>query len=130
MNISDLLYVPSNCTYEITNYTLGYGEALFFSLCILLVAAIFHEFGHYLYTKNFNKDAKIELFVDKGIRIRTGPIYKLNKERLRIMYFYGIFAGFIPIIIASTIHQFYILIIPAYIVGCFKDIQEIYRLRK
>lgn len=124
-------YVPSVVA---TVHDLGTYEALYFAFLIWVCAVVVHEFAHWLYLLSINPNAQI-LIKRKGIgiQLQTGTeedYVNLTKEQRVSLYLAGILGGLVPIIMASWVHSLYLLVLPAYVVGTFRDMQLIYYVMK
>lgn len=117
-------------TITATVRDVGTFEALYFAFAIWALSVVIHELGHWFYMLKHKPDSKIIISrAGVGIRLQTGveDDYKTLTADQRIgLYLTGIIAGLIPILIAGAIHPIYYLILPAYIVGTYRDMQLIY----
>ena len=118
---------------------------LIFTIFVLIISIIFHEFGHYIAIKIFK--LKAIFFWESDNRAFMKPIKKsipfLNKikdptfkvyggatKRQRILLFMsGILFGLIPIFIYIYVFNVFIfnkiILFFGYFIGCFYDIQGV-----
>lgn len=136
LNASDYIYyngasIGGQSQITATIRDIGTGEALYFAFIIWMAAVVFHEFGHWLYMLTKNPNAKMIITrAGRGLKLQTGEetdYNNLTTEEKNVLYLTGIATGFIPIFIAGIIHPLYWLVIPAYIVGTYRDMELIVR---
>jgi len=137
INESDLVYLrqggqmPEIVT---TIHQLGIFEAFFFSFLVYIVAVVCHELGHWFIMLRYNPNAKI--YIKRkgiGLQLQTGTEQDyviLEKQEKLALYTFGIIGGLFPIILAGFVHDLYLLVLPAYFVGTYRDFQLIYYLLK
>lgn len=95
---------------------------------LLMASIIFHEFGHWLYFRSLGKKVKIR-FVHGRIRVGYPKDYThLTRMEVGNVYLSGIFGGLIPIIFISAIFPIMICTIPFYLIGCKKDLINLWRV--
>lgn len=114
---------------------LGTFEALYFSFLIFVACVVVHELAHWIVLLKHNPDAVITIKRRGiGLVLQTGveeDYAKLTKENKLTLYFVGIFAGLLPIGLASVVHPLYWLVLPAYFVGTYRDWELVFiELRK
>lgn len=96
---------------------------------VFLCSLIFHEIGHYLYARKFDKDAKVIFKID-GWKLKLGTEYTpslLGVKHEKRMLVLGIVVGTLPIWAACTAHISMFVLIGPYFVGCYKDFVELMR---
>lgn len=137
LNASDFLYSTHGGPLPEVSATIrdiGTSEALFFAFVLWWFAVCAHELGHWFYLLTKNKDAvMIVKRYGIGIALQTGTeadYAKLTKEEKITLYLSGIVAGFAPIVVGGLIHPIYFLIIPAYVVGTYRDMELIWQTIK
>lgn len=113
---------------------LGTFEALFFAFLVFVAAVAVHELAHWFSILKHRPDAVI-IVRRRGIGfiLQTGvesDYEGLTSEQKTKIYAYGVLAGLVPIAIATAIHPIYILVLPGYAVGCYRDVQLIVRESK
>jgi len=114
---------------------LGTFEALFFAFLVFVASVVIHEFAHWVVMLKYRPNAVI-LIKRRGIGfiLQTGveeDYFGLTKDQKLAIYVSGVGLGLLPILIAGMIHPLYYLVLPAYVVGTYKDMQLIFReLRK
>jgi len=105
------------------------------SIGLFVLAIILHELGHYAYfVYKLKKRVTITFkYTKKGYKLTVGTpkdYVGLKRKALVGIYASGILTGFIPIAItAVSIWPFSVFIFP-YLVGCRKDLKNIYKLFK
>lgn len=112
---------------------LGTGEALYFAFLIWVCAVVVHELSHWIMMSRYRKGVKVIIQrVNFGITLQTGveSDYKgLTSDQKANIYLAGIIGGLIPIILAAYFHPLYLLVLPAYITGTYRDWQLLWGLR-
>jgi hypothetical protein len=102
-------------------------QLIIMSFSVFVVALVFHEIGHYMYAKKYDKDAKI-IFKTEGWKLQLGTEYSdslLNGLQEKRMLVLGIVFGTLPIWAASAAHMSMFVLIGPYFVGCYKDFVEL-----
>lgn len=134
LNASDYLYSTGSLGQSEITATIrdiGTVEALYFAFIIWVASVVFHEFGHWLYMLHKKPDAKMIITrAGRGLKLQTGEeadYLALTTDEKNSLYVVGIVTGFIPIFIAGMIHPLYWLVLPAYIVGTYRDFELIVR---
>jgi hypothetical protein len=120
------------------NIYISWGVAAFI-ICVLTLAIILHEFGHWFYIyRHRNIKMRFKVFKEKGISnfgVRqfddTGQLIKkpLTNDEMKYVLMFGIIMGFIPILfgwiglIKITILGWFL--IPGYFAGCKRDFDKL-----
>lgn len=102
-------------------------QLIVMAISVFICALVFHEIGHYIYARRYDKDAKI-IFRTDGWKLYLGTEYSealLNKVHEKRMLVMGIIGGTLPIWAASAAHLSMFVIIAPYFVGCYKDFVEL-----
>ena len=103
-------------------------QLIVMAFSVFVCALVAHEIGHYMYARLYDKDAKV-IFRTNGWRLYLGTEYlqstmsSLQEKRMLIT---GIVFGTLPIFAACAAHTSMFVLIAPYIVGCYKDIKELF----
>ena len=100
---------------------------------ISVAAALLHELGHFVYMRfELKQSVEIRFRYDKGLGFRMMTGYSsnydgLSKEELLKLYLWGIIPGLIVVTIASLSSIIYMPVLVWYLIGCRRDIKNIWR---
>jgi len=130
MNVTTLADPMFRTTYPnitILDHVLGTYEAFIFMAIIFISCMVFHEFGHYIAAKSEGFNAKITF---EGRKLQTVYEGHATQAQKNAITWAGIGYGFVPIILTAIVHQFYILLLAPYIIGCFGDVMQLKKVKE
>jgi len=98
----------------------------------LLAAIILHEIGHALYINRAIKGKTRIIFYWKGITkfgLKTIYIGNLTTDQEQQYYVWGVFVGYVPLLIASLLTiKFSLYLFPIYTAGCRSDFMKLIKI--
>ena len=99
-------------------------------LYILMVAMFFHELGHYIKARQYNKNIRIILDLREKTRVLGTELpLHLNKQQTDKIIYAGIGIGYFALIIGVFSVEFniyaFILITLIYFLMCNKDVKDL-----
>ena len=109
---------------------------IFYSVGMLFLSISLHEVGHLIALRKYGVNANISWFCHSwrkfGFRVGLPKDYvKLSRVAKYDVYFLGVFLGLVPlIIIAWTFNVWWNLLIVMYLVGCSKDLKNLWKCWK